>query len=339
MKKFKTLLAGLLCIAALVFGGCAHLEESFVVDQDNNVTVKYKYAFNKEETEARMAEDNDDEITMEDMLAEFEVETIDGVEYYTTEESQTYSAEEVTEALPDYIITKDKFYTYSGMSEGEEDIESGIDDTLEESGLSVEDIEYYGICVQLPSEVEKTNGTLQEDKQTVVWDLTSLLTDTTVTEIEMYAYTANDPADPEADRKTIEQRLTGTVLEPNVGCTTATPAPNSSNSHTTTTMETPQKTTAPQTVSDTNTKKDTKAPVIKGIKKNKSYKKKVTVYVKDNQKLKKVTVNGKKVKLKKVKTGKYKGYYKFVLKKAGKQKIVATDVSGNKKKMTVRIKK
>ena len=85
--------------------------------------------------------------------------------------------------------------------------------------------------------------------------------------------------------------------------------------------------------------KDTTPPVIKNIKNKKKYKKsKVTVYVKDNDELYKVTVNGKKVKLKKTKKGKYKGYYQFTLKrkkKTKKYKITAMDITGNRTTKTI----
>ena len=85
--------------------------------------------------------------------------------------------------------------------------------------------------------------------------------------------------------------------------------------------------------------KDTTSLVIKNIKNKKKYQKsKVTVYVKDNDELYKVTVNGKKVKLKKTKKGKYKGYYQFTLKrkkKTKKYKITAMDITDNRTTKTI----
>lgn len=84
---------------------------------------------------------------------------------------------------------------------------------------------------------------------------------------------------------------------------------------------------------------DTTPPVIKNIKNKKKYKKsKVTVYASDDNELFKVTVNGKKVKLKKTKTGKYKGYYQFTLKrkkKTKKYKITAWDPWDNHTTKTI----
>ena len=98
-------------------------------------------------------------------------------------------------------------------------------------------------------------------------------------------------------------------------------------------------TNAIQTSGQQSEVKDTTSLVIKNIKNKKKYhKSKVTVYVKDNDELYKVTVNGKKVKLKKTKKGKYKGYYQFTLKrkkKTKKYKITAMDITDNRTTKTI----
>ena len=83
---------------------------------------------------------------------------------------------------------------------------------------------------------------------------------------------------------------------------------------------------------------DEKSPTVKGIKNGKTYKKKVTVYVKDNVAIKQVKDGSKKVKIVKVKKGKYKGYYKFTITKKGKHKLKVYDKAGNVKKITFKIK-
>ena len=87
---------------------------------------------------------------------------------------------------------------------------------------------------------------------------------------------------------------------------------------------------------------DRQKPVFKNlINKKTYYKKKVIAYVKDNKAIKKVTINGKKVKLTKVKKGKYKNYWKFTItrqKKITKYKIIAIDPSGNHAKRTIYLK-
>lgn len=77
---------------------------------------------------------------------------------------------------------------------------------------------------------------------------------------------------------------------------------------------------------------DKKKPTISGAKNGKTYKKSVTLKFKDaHSGIKSVTVNGKKISAKK-----YSGY---TIKKNGKYKIVVTDKAGNKKTITIRIKK
>ncbi len=87
---------------------------------------------------------------------------------------------------------------------------------------------------------------------------------------------------------------------------------------------------------------DKKAPVVKGVKNKKTYKKKAVIYVKDNKQLSKITINGKKQKMTNkqlVKEGKYKGYYKYTVKKKGSNKIVVKDAAGNKKTLKIKILK
>lgn len=85
---------------------------------------------------------------------------------------------------------------------------------------------------------------------------------------------------------------------------------------------------------------DTQTPTVKGVKNNKTYKNKATVYIKDNLKLSKITINGKNQKMTNkqlVKKGKYKGYYKYTVKKKGSNKIVVKDAAGNKKTLKINI--
>lgn len=348
MKKCKTLLVGLICIMTFLLVGCIRAEQTFVVDENNNVTLTMKYSFNKEKTDQYITDaPQEDAEFVESMIQECEVQTFEGTDYYVMEESTKMTEEGMKENYPNFLVTKDKFYTYLENAEEEQEDTLVDSDMLEEMGLTADSLEYVGISAKLPYEIVKTNGNLLEDKTTVEWDMTASVTDEAITEMEFYAYTANDPGDPAADRKVVEKQIAdynedddpfgdhGSIYDQN----TPTPVPTPQNNITQNqTSKTPQPTTEPQKTTVKTPKKDTKAPVIKGIKKNKSYKNKVTVYVKDNKKVKKVTVNGKKIKLKKVKKGKYKGYYKFTIKKKGKNTIVAYDTSGNKKKLQIRIK-
>lgn len=324
-QKFLTVL--LITMIMFVLSGCVHAEQAITVSSDEKITVAVKQSYEKAATDEALneifASDENtlmpDELnTIKEILNTYPVETVDGVECYIIEDSMTYTAEEFVQNFPTMIATKDKFYCYFGIDDtvGEDFSDLASDDEISEYLPNPEDISFK---VTLPSPIVHTNGTVpDEDNHTASW---SLSTDTFKKNDDLYAYTANDPANREADRATVEEQIKAATSIPS-------PTPN------VTQTSTPTVTDSPTTTES----KDKKAPTIKGIKKNKTYKKKVTVYVRDNVKLQKVTVNGKKVALTKVKSGKYKGYYKFTVKKKGKKKIVAIDTSKNKKTITIKIK-
>lgn len=338
MKGNRKLLLGILCIMAFVLAGCVRVEESIVVDENNKITMGSELAFNKAKTDERMGQGDNglSPAEVEAMMAEemgCVVKAIGGEEYYVQGESTEITEAELEEKYPTYLITKDKFFCY-GIVDGDEGTDDSTSDSMGEMGLSPEDVEYCVLRVKLPSEVVKTNGTTQEDKQTVEWDIKEVMFSETgkTQEIEYYAYTANDPGNIEADREIIKKRMADpTASEHPATETPAAPtvSPDVNPSTSPDSGRMVDKTTPPV---------DRKAPVIKGVKKNKKYKKKATVYVRDNVKIKKVLLNGKKVKLKKVSKGKYKGYYKFTVKKKGKCTVAAYDTSGNCKKIKFRIK-
>lgn len=327
MKKSKVLFC-LVVFAAFLMAGCVRLEESFVVGSDNKVNISVEQAYEKAKTEELLLKQGMTSEEIAEMMKEFQVKTIDGKEFYADSVSRDIKPEDLITNFPNFLITKDKFYMYaaaenmSGNVEDNEDINHIIDEMLD-MGLNPKDI-YVIVRVNMPSEIVKTNGNLQEDKRTVEWKL-----DTSNANLEeIYAYTQNDPADMAADRKKVEKQLAdvNSTEKPEETAPALKPA-----------VSEPPKPRETPIINKTE-KTDKKAPVIKGVKKNKTYKKKVTVYVKDNKQLKKVTLNGKRVTLKKVLKGKFKGYYNFMVKKKGKISVIAYDTAGNKKKMTFQIK-
>lgn len=337
MKRNRKILLGILCIMAFVLAGCVRMEESIVVDENNKITMGSELAFNKAKTDENMGQGENklSPAEVEEAMTEmgYEIKTIQEEEYYVQSESTEITEAELEKEYPNYLITKDKFFCY-GIVDGDEGTDDSTSGSMEEMGLSPEDMEYCVLRVKLPSEVVKTNGTIQEDKQTVEWDIKEAMFSETgsTQEIEYYAYTANDPGDIDADREIIKKRMADpTTSEHPATEMPATPtiSPNVTPSTSPNPGNMVDKTTSPV---------DKKAPVIKGVKKNKKYKKKATVYVKDNVKIKKVLLNGKKVKVKKVSKGKYKGYYKFTVKKKGKCTVAAYDTSGNCKKVKFRIR-
>lgn len=333
MKKNNVLWLGLFCLMAFIMAGCVRLEETFVIGSDNKVSISVEQAYEKAKTEETLLGQGMTSQELAEMMKEFEVKTIDGKEYYVQSVTREIIPEDLIENFPNYLITKDKFYMYSpaadtsaDVGENDEDISHIIDEMIK-MGLSPQDMDVI-IRVKMPSEIVKTNGDLQEDKQTVVWKLNAANAELE----EIYAYTANEPADMAADRKTVEKQLAEAMPgeKPEETAPAVSPAASESPSPGPGATEPPAVNKTPKT--------DKKAPVIKGVKKNKTYKKKVTVYVKDNKQLKKVTLNGKKVSPRKVSKGKWKGYYKFTVKKKGKNTVIAYDAAGNKKKTTFQIK-
>ena len=83
--------------------------------------------------------------------------------------------------------------------------------------------------------------------------------------------------------------------------------------------------------SSTTKKTDTKKPTVKGVKNGKTYKKKVKFTVYDKSGIKKVTLNGKKISVKKAKKG-------YTVKKAKKYTLKVWDKKGNKRTVKFRIK-
>lgn len=343
MKRNGKVLLGFLCIMAFVLAGCVRMEESIVVDENNKITMGSEFAYNKTKTDERMGQGENklSPAEVEEAMTEmgYEIKTIQEEDYYVQSESKEITEKELEEQYPTYLITKDKFYCYGVVDENDGltgETGNSTSGSTGEMGLSPEDIEYYALRVQLPSEVVKTNGKLQEDKQTVVWDIKDLIFSETgsVQEIEFYAYTANDPGDTKADCEIIKKRIAAPIASNHPAMESPKPSVVPSVSPNVMPSTAPTQSTI-EHVKDKKT--DKKAPVIKGVKKNKKYKKKVSIYARDNVKIKKVLFNGKKIKLKKVSKGKYKGYYKFTVKKKGKCTVAAYDTSGNCKKIKFRI--
>lgn len=79
-------------------------------------------------------------------------------------------------------------------------------------------------------------------------------------------------------------------------------------------------------------KKDKKKPTVKGVKNGKTYKKTVKIKVSDASGIKKVTLNGKKMKVSKFKKG-------YKIKKKGKYTLKVWDKANNKRTVKFRIKK
>lgn len=304
------------CIFMVIMvSGCVRVEQDYVIGEDNHVRIAINQSINLETfAEAYVA--NAEKFGVEEKLSKEEViamvkegasadtyQVVDGYIVYPEEVSE-YDEKDMVSNMPMLIANKDKFVMGGNGSLNTTDSSSA--ELLKQYNFSAEDlegmVEYCKVTVTFPKAVTVTNGTKADDN-TVFWD-TSKNKETQV----IYAYTVP-----------VEEGTIDNIVASDVA-----------------TIEKQIK----ESVKDvTENVKDTKKPVFSGVKNNKSYKKQITIYVKDDTSIKNVKVNGKNVKLSKVKKGKYKGYYKFTLKKKGSYKIVASDTAGNKKSIKIKIKK
>ena len=242
-----------------------------------------------------------------EMVKDMKLETINGTEYYTETQTTSTTVSEWNETYKGVsIISQNMVYFYADYAEQLASQSGGASEALTNVDMSGA---YLAYTFTLTGEIKKTNGTVSEsDNKTVTFELKP---DANTKEINWYAYTSED-ANPETDKAQIIKDLA-------------------------------EKEAAAQQ-SNEETTKDTTKPVIKGVKKNKTYKNKVTAYIKDNVKVKSIKLNKKTVKvskLTKVKKGKYKGYYKLLIKTGKKKltvKLTVTDSSKNKKSVSFKLK-
>ncbi len=350
-KKMCSLL--LLMSMMFVLSGC-RLYARYTVNADGTITSSGDAAYSVEEMEMM-----DAEAKTKATLKTLE----DGKQYYIVpQESETKSSDKVKEE--DGILITEDMCVY----------EAGGESSADSGATSMDEIDLYlELSVTFGSQVVETNGKVSEDGKTVTFN-----SDTNKADVLWYAYTQKGKETIEADKTApkmkgfkngkyykkvpasidftddtlvAEVKLNGHEVLPAVKtsyddkgkATKATQWYKKNGSKAT------KQGKNVFTVKDLNGNEatymfylDSKTPMVKGVKSNKTYSNKVTVYVKDACKLSKVTINGKKQKLTNkqlVKKGKYKGYYKYTVKKAGNHKLVAVDKAGNKKTIKFKLVK
>ena len=346
----KKKLSGLLVLVCMMFvlTGC-RMYADYVVNGDGTVTVSGKTAYT--ETEVSMMNEAERAKLTKEVLE-------DGNTYYVD-----ITAPEIKslESIQDdgVVMTDDIFYCRAGSLE-------------ELFGEDVSEVLYMQLSVTLLSDVVDSNATLSvegkkatfsyaKNKEAYWYAYTQKGKDTIATDVELPQMTgAKDgkyykemPTNIKFTDNTVvkEIKLNGKVVTP---VTTTVFKKSGKKTYKTTWCAQNGKDAAKKgantfTVTDLNGNIatytihiDTKKPVVKGVKNNKSYNKKAVIYVKDAKQLAKVTINGKKQSItdkKLVKKGKYKGYYKYTVKKKGTNKIVVTDAAGNKSTVKIKIVK
>ena len=159
MKRILSVILALSMIMALT--GCGYQQDVTVNTAEMKVDVATRVYFNETEYAQLMAFAGDE--SSEDMPTFLET-TRDDKKYYYYEESQTLSASEC--AGSNMQFDGNKFVVITGEGESMEEYEDlGIDATVEFSGTKV----------VFDTDVVKTNGNLQDDNRTVLYDMNSKL--------------------------------------------------------------------------------------------------------------------------------------------------------------------
>ncbi|MBQ9984058.1 MAG: hypothetical protein IJP29_05665 [Lachnospiraceae bacterium] len=341
----KRKVCGVMMLVVMLFAlsGC-RMYADYKVNSDGTITHMSKVGYTAEEVEALGVD------TSQCTLQTLE----DGKKYYVTPaETQTMTSEELFVANEMVLNDNIFYYTFSG--------------NMEEAGVS-EDEMYMQLSISLNGDIVDTNADLSKEGNKAMFTTNNTATnwyaytqtgkeiiaaDTTVPKmmgaknnkyyksIPMKLYFTDNIAVKEVlwnGKLVTSNKLkdeNGKVLQ-SLWSTSDGRIPATQGKNTI------QVTDLNGNVSTFTIYIDSKVPVVKGVKNNKAYNKKAVIYVKDSVKLKSIKINGKAQKMgnkQLVKSGKYKGYYKYTVKKKGTNKIVVTDMAGNKKTMKIRIKK
>lgn len=349
----KRKMYGLLVLTCMMFvlSGCRMYME-YVVNDNNTVTTQSAIAYSPEEITALQATEG----TTVDM-SKLTLKTLeDGKQYYVAqEEAETITLESASE--DGALLTKDIFFYPLDAGQG------GVEAEFAEA------IEYLQMSVSLGEDIVDSNANVMQEGKKAVFS-------TDLSANCWYAYTQKGKDLVLADRKAPVMKgsknngyykkvptnitfaddifvkkvvLNGKAVSPVItkykvkGKTTTNTSWYADGKSAFKSGKNVFKVTDLSDNTATYTVYiDTKTPTVKGVKNNKTYKNKATVYIKDNLKLSKITINGKKQTISNkqlVKKGKYKGYYKYTVKKKGTNKIVVTDKAGNKKTITINIMK
>lgn len=324
MKK-KGVFTILILTMLFALTGCIHSEQTINYNVDGSYTVNAILGIRA------------DSISKEDAEADNMVlKNINGIDYYVQEETKAYKNADELQKDSESVIVGDGIFYYDMSSSGETD------------GYNMNElIDYASVTVNMQQPIINSNGIITGNSAKFEYkggDTSNLI---------WYAYTENGNSSVINDK---EAPIIGNIKDGyhynklntiSVTDNVALKSVKLNNKDYT------QGTVPVQLVQGKNTiiavdlngnsvtrtfYYDTKAPTFKGVKNGKVYKKKVTVYVKDNVALKKLKNKSKILKLKKVKSGKYKGYSKITLKKKGLYKLTAYDKAGNRKNIKIRIK-
>lgn len=321
MKKKGTalMLAAVLMIAALC--GCSS-DLTMKLEADGSGTMTQTVLIEKEFI-------GDDTSSLDESFTYVDV-TENGKEYKKGTKTVTFKNVKEIPDMDGYLITFDE-NCFSMKNESASDIADT--DSLGITEEEMKEMMQTSCTITFPYEVKKTNGTIQSDKKTVVWDndkmyenancwavfADSLLTDTIaapkLTGAKNNGYYKKEITVKASSDTLIDQlALNGKIVGADSCQITK------EGKHTVTCTDVNGKTTKTSFVID-----KTK-PTVKGVANGKTYKAAKTIKFSDKYGVKSATLNGKKIS-----SGKK-------VSKKGSYKLVVTDNAGNKSVVSFKIK-
>ncbi len=351
MKKLLLLIISILLLALLT--GC-NAEYIYDMSDGSNARVTFNMYIPKDEYD-KTASDSD--------RTGLEVVTLeDGKQYYKSTQSDVQSIEQVNEKNTTGVVSSDFVYLPLDTVDSQvQDNDNSSDKT--DSTQSVQNSVNLKLIFVLSDEITETNGVLSEDKRKVTFDYA------VPPQGAFYAYTAVSKAKVDADKtapviqglskKKYYHELKNIKISDDTALSSVT---CNGNKLTKSTVKSKDKTDYYWIMSGKNRFKegkntiratdingnatefifnyDSKVPVVKGISNFGTYKDKAVFYVKDKKSgFDKVTCSRdrgkyKKVKssnIKKVKKGKYKGYYQVTVEASGNRTLYLNiyDKAGN----------
>lgn len=353
MKFRKTGQVIMALIMMISLTGCGY-EMNIHITKDNTVKTTINTMFTESEMEQLAGMESEDGEGSDSGYDEYKTKEYRGQTYYYETEEQERSIAEYLEdetasgadISSNHVIIRNASAITEGMTDTEEEGDSL--DALSSDGTDISSlITFLDVTLSFEDEIVKTNGKLSDDKKSVWFDLLGSFKDTQC----IYAFTQEyiDNTRPFAEDYT---KTTNYVKSKKMTVTVCSPAKfekadlngkeiKLDAKETDGLFKASVKLTEGKNTLVLSNKAgettyemilDKTAPAIKGIE-NGTYAKKATFTVKDPVSgIKTVTVNGKKVNVKKCKKG-------YTLKEAGEYTIVVKDKAGNKATAKVTVTK
>ncbi len=341
MKKLFAVVLSLVLILAMT--GCMQGEDRIVVNEDGSGE-SYSRIMLEKSVFDQISEASG--MSLEDIgIEDVKIETVDGVQYYVTEETVKFSSfDELKAGL--------EAGSYSGVYAGERGLryvfDAGVSkedlEQIEAMGFDLGDSMKASVTITMPKEILATTGTLSEDKKTAVFEFKG---NDFYKVQDVMVSTAEETVKPVlsgvTSKKTYNSAKTVTAKDAS-GIKTAKYKKNDGKYYSFDIKKTFNK-NGKYTVYATDyygnkstktfTIKDTTKPTVSGVTSGKTYTSQREITFKDNCGVKtaKLYINGERIKLdaEDIANG-------FYVEESGSYKITVTDVNGNNRTVTFKIK-